>query len=53
MVLNSGYKEFMFGFIKKVVDTVGPRESGGAEEKRAGLMLEEELKKYCDSTAKG
>ncbi|VUT24128.1 MAG: Peptidase family M28 [Candidatus Methanolliviera sp. GoM_oil] len=52
MVLNSGYKEFMFGFIKKVVDTVGPRESGGAEEKEAGLMLEEELKKYCDSTAR-
>ena len=47
MVLNSGYKEFMFGFIKKVVDTVGPRESGGAEEKEGridvGRRIEEIL----------
>ncbi|HIH77680.1 MAG TPA: Zn-dependent exopeptidase M28 [Halobacteria archaeon] len=46
----SGYDEYMFQFIKRVIDDVGPRASGSSEEERAGLIFEDDLKRYCDST---
>ena len=42
------FEDYMYDFIKRVCDEVGPRESGTEEEILAGNMIEEEFKKYCD-----
>jgi hypothetical protein len=42
------YTNYMYNFIKKVVDEVGPRVPCSEEEKKAGRMLAAELKPVCD-----
>ncbi len=44
------FDDYMHGFIKRICDEVGPRESGTEQEVIAGNMIEEEFKKYCDQT---
>ncbi len=45
---NVNLNDYMYKFIEKICDEVGPRESGTEQELRAGDMIEEELKKFCD-----
>jgi hypothetical protein len=41
-------KDFMFGFIKEVCETIGPRRPCSTEEKRCTEFLVKRLGKYCD-----
>jgi len=45
---DENLNNYMYEFIEKVCNEVGPRESGTEQEKLAGNMVEEELKKFCD-----
>ena len=45
---NENLNNYMYGFIVKVCDDIGPRESGTEQEILAGNMIEEEMKKFCD-----
>ena len=45
---NANLNNYMYEFIEKICNEVGPRESGTEQELRAGDMIEEELKKFCD-----
>lgn len=38
----------MLDFIQRICDEVGPRLAGSAEEKKAGDIIYEELKQFCD-----
>ncbi|MFA6450290.1 MAG: M28 family peptidase [bacterium] len=42
------YTNFMYNFIKRVMDEVGPRVPCSEDEKKAGRMLVNELKPVCD-----
>ncbi|MFA6448247.1 MAG: M28 family peptidase [bacterium] len=44
----SKYTDYMYNFIKRVVDTVGPRESGSESEKKCARLLAEEWTPVCD-----
>lgn len=50
--IEGDYKDYMFGFIEAICEKIGPRESGSDEELKAADAIEEEFKKYCDSTSK-
>ncbi|MFX1328833.1 MAG: M28 family metallopeptidase [Promethearchaeota archaeon] len=39
---------YMYEFIEKICNEIGPRESGTEQEILAGNIIEEELKKFCD-----
>lgn len=39
---------YMYEFIEKICNEVGPRESGTEQEMQTGNIIEEELKKFCD-----
>jgi aminopeptidase YwaD len=41
-------KDFMFGFIKEVCETIGPRRPCSIEEKQSTEFLVKQLGKYCD-----
>ena len=45
---NINLNNYMYEFIEKICNEVGPRESGTEQELHAGDMIEEELKKFCD-----
>ncbi len=45
---NVNLNNYMFGFIEKVCNEIGPRESGTEQELLAGNLIEEELNKFCD-----
>jgi aminopeptidase YwaD len=45
---DADLNNFMYGFIEKICDEVGPRESGTEQEILAGNMIKEELNKFCD-----
>ncbi|MFW9901683.1 MAG: M28 family metallopeptidase [Candidatus Thorarchaeota archaeon] len=47
---NANLNNYMYEFIEKICNEVGPRESGTEQELRAGDMIEDELKKFCDET---
>ncbi|MFW9940950.1 MAG: M28 family metallopeptidase [Candidatus Thorarchaeota archaeon] len=47
---DENLNNYMYEFIVKVCNEIGPRESGTEQEILAGNMVEEELKKYCDET---
>lgn len=49
-MVNQEINTYMFDFIKSVCEEIGPRESGTEEELKAGNMVEEEFKKFCDNT---
>ncbi|MHA1643042.1 MAG: M28 family metallopeptidase [Promethearchaeota archaeon] len=49
-MINEKIQNYMYEFIKKICDDVGPRESGTKEEEIAGNIIEDELKKYCNKT---
>lgn len=42
------YGVYSFNLVKRILDETGPRESGSKSEKKAALILKEELKNYCD-----
>jgi len=45
---DANLNNYMYGFIEKICDEIGPRESGTKQEILAGNMIEEELNKFCD-----
>ncbi len=45
---DENLNNYMYDFIVKVCNEIGPRESGTEQELLAGNMIEEELKKSCD-----
>lgn len=45
---NVNLNNYMYEFIEKVCNEIGPRESGTEQELLAGDMIEEELEKFCD-----
>jgi len=47
---NVNLNNYMYEFIEKVCNEIGPRESGTEQELLAGNLIEEELKKFCDET---
>jgi len=44
------HEEFMFHFIKKVCDEIGPRSPCSKEETQCAHFLQQQLNKYCDET---
>ncbi|MHA1230709.1 MAG: M28 family peptidase [Candidatus Helarchaeota archaeon] len=44
------YQNYMYNFIKKICDQIGPRIGWSGNEKRAAETIKEELNKYCDET---
>ena len=50
--IGDGYEDYMFGFIEDICEKIGPREPGSSEELKAADAIEEEFKKYCDTTTK-
>ncbi|MEJ2294140.1 MAG: M28 family peptidase, partial [Candidatus Lokiarchaeota archaeon] len=49
-MVDDNLKKYMFQFIKKVCDEIGPRESGTEQEILAGDVIEKEMQTFCDST---
>jgi len=47
-ILADRYTDYMYNFVKKVIDDIGPRASCSEEEKRLGRLLVEEWKPICD-----
>ena len=47
-MIDSGLNNYMYEFIVKVCDEIGPRESGTEQEILAGNLIEEKLNKFCD-----
>ncbi|MFX1346513.1 MAG: M28 family metallopeptidase [Promethearchaeota archaeon] len=47
---DENLNSYMYEFIVKVCNEIGPRESGTEQEILAGNMVEQELKKFCDET---
>jgi len=45
---DANLNDYMYKFIEKICNEVGPRESGTEQEIQAGNIIEEELKKFCD-----
>lgn len=45
---DANLNNYMYEFIEKICNEIGPRESGTEQEILAGNMIEEELKKFCD-----
>lgn len=45
---DGNLNNYMYEFIEKVCNDIGPRESGTEQEILAGNLIEEELKKFCD-----
>jgi aminopeptidase YwaD len=50
IMVDDNLKKYMFQFIKKVCDEIGPRESGTEQEILAGDVIEKEMQTFCDST---
>ena len=48
-MVDESLNAYMYQFIERVCNDVGPRESGTEQELTAGDMVEEELKNYCDT----
>ena len=44
------HEEFMFNFIKKVCEDIGPRSPCSKEEAQCANFLQKQLNKYCDET---
>jgi len=42
------YSDYSYKFIERILNEVGPRESGSSEEEKASKIIQEELNKYCD-----
>ena len=40
--------DFMYGFVKRIVEEVGPRMSCSPQEAQAAQILKEEFEKSCD-----
>ena len=49
-MIDDSLNNYMHGFIEKICEDIGPRESGTKEEILAGDEIEKELKKFCDDT---
>jgi hypothetical protein len=47
-ILADRYTDYMYNFVKKVIDDIGPRASCSEEEKKLGRLLVEEWKPICD-----
>ncbi|MFX1278517.1 MAG: M28 family metallopeptidase [Promethearchaeota archaeon] len=47
-MIDSNLNDYMYEFIEKICEEVGPRESGTEQERLAGNLIEEELNKFCD-----
>ena len=45
---DTNLNNYMYEFIEKICNEIGPRESGTEQEMLAGNVIEEELKKFCD-----
>ena len=50
ILTSENLNDYMHGFIEKICEEIGPRESGTEEEMRAGDEIEAEMKKFCDET---
>jgi aminopeptidase YwaD len=49
-MIEESLNNYMYDFIRRICEEIGPRESGTAEEGKAGDIIEGELKNYCDKT---
>ncbi len=49
-MVNETLNNYMYQFIERICNEIGPRESGTEEELKTGDIIENELKKYCDET---
>jgi hypothetical protein len=47
-MIDENLNNYMFSFIERICNQVGPRESGTEQEIIAGNLIEEELNKFCD-----
>lgn len=47
---DTNLNNYMYDFIVKICNEIGPRESGTEQELLAGNLIEEEMKKFCDET---
>ncbi len=47
---DNNLNNYMYEFIEKICNEIGPRESGTEQEILAGNLIEEELKNYCEET---
>ncbi|MFX0034370.1 MAG: M28 family metallopeptidase [Candidatus Hermodarchaeota archaeon] len=47
-MIDENLNNYMYQFIDRICNEVGPRESGTEQEILAGNIIEEELKKFCD-----
>ncbi len=44
------FAEYSYSLIEKICNDIGPRYSSSQEEKKANLLLKDELSKFCDET---
>ena len=47
-MLADRYTDYMYAFVKRVIDEIGPRPSCSEQERRLGRLLVEEWKPFCD-----
>lgn len=46
----SEFAEYSYSLIEKICNDIGPRYSSSVEEKKANLLLKDEMSKFCDET---
>jgi hypothetical protein len=46
--IDDSYKDYMFNFMKKIADDIGPRIGWSENERKAAYMIRNELRNYCD-----
>ncbi len=49
-MVSENLNNYMYQFIERICNEIGPRESGTEQELKTGDIIESELKKYCDET---
>lgn len=50
MRTNNSYTEYMFSFIKRICEEIGPRPATSVNEAKAAQEIKKEFSKYCDET---
>jgi len=48
--INASYEEYMFSFIRRICNEIGPRPATSENEAKAAQEIEKEFSKYCDET---
>lgn len=46
--IDDSYKDYMYNFMKKIAEDIGPRIGWSENERKAAYMIRNELQNYCD-----